>query len=400
MKFLSTVSALAMASTVSATVYFKEEFATANWKDNWVVSDWKKSEQGELKWTNGGYYGDEAADKGLQTADDARFYAFSAKLPKEFSNKDKDLVLQYSVKQTQDVDCQGAYIKLLPAGLNQKTFGGDSAYNIMFGPDVCGTSTKRVHQIMSYKGENLLTKKDTPCASDKFSHVYTFIVHPDNTYETRMDGETKEKGNLKDDWSFLKPKTIKDPAISKPKDWVDEKEIADPADSKPSDWDQPANLPDPEASKPDDWDEEADGEWEAPTIVNPAYKGEWSAKRIPNPAYKGEWVHPEIANPEFVDDNEVYKYDSFAYVGFEVWQVKAGTIFDNIIVTDSVKEAEDFMAATFGKNSQGEKDMKKKQDDAKAEADRKKREADEAAKKEAEDDDDDDEEEEKAHEEL
>jgi hypothetical protein len=35
------------------------------------------------------------------------------------------------------------------------------------------------------------------------------------SYETRIDGETKEKGNLKDDWSFLKPKTIKDPAVSK-----------------------------------------------------------------------------------------------------------------------------------------------------------------------------------------
>ena len=27
-------------------------------------------------------------------------------------------------------------------------------------------------------------------------------------------------------------------------------------------------------------------------------------------------------------------------VGFELWQVQAGTIFDNILVTDSVDEAE------------------------------------------------------------
>ena len=34
-------------------------------------------------------------------------------------------------------------------------------------------------------------------------------------------------------------------------------------------------------------DEEDDGEWEPPTIPNPAYKGEWKPKLIDNPAYKG-----------------------------------------------------------------------------------------------------------------
>jgi hypothetical protein len=41
--------------------------------------------------------------------------------------------------------------------LDQKDFSGDSPYGIMFGPDVCGTSTKRVHVIFTYKGKNLLT---------------------------------------------------------------------------------------------------------------------------------------------------------------------------------------------------------------------------------------------------
>ena len=30
------------------------------------------------------------------------------------------------------------------------------------------------------------------------------------------------------------------------------------------------------------------------------------------------------------------------YIGFELWQVKSGTIFDNIIVTDSEQEADEF----------------------------------------------------------
>jgi hypothetical protein len=61
-------------------------------------------------------------------------------------------------------------------------------------------------------------------------------------------------------------------------------------------------------------------------------------------------VHPEVPNPDYFEDKEVYAYNSLAYVGFELWQVKAGSIFDNIIVTDSVDEAEQFLADTYLKN--------------------------------------------------
>jgi len=30
----------------------------------------------------------------------------------------------------------------------------------------------------------------------------------------------------------------------------------------------------------------------------------------------------------------IYAYDSNKYIGIEIWQVKSGTIFDNILVTD------------------------------------------------------------------
>merc|ERR1712063_17894 len=126
---------------------------------------------------------------------------------------------------------------------------------------------------------------------------------------------------------------------------------------------------------------------------------------IENPDYNGPWEHPMIPNPEFEDDGTVYKYDSNAYVGFELWQVKSGTIFDNIIITDSVEEAESFMKETWEKN----KDAEKKMLDEIEEEEKKKREeerkAAEAAAAEEEDDDedeedDDDEEEDSKHEEL
>ena len=50
--------------------------------------------------------------------------------------------------------------------------------------------------------------------------------------------------------------------------------------------DIPEMIKDPEAAKPEDWDDEDDGEWEAPSIANPAYAGAWTQKEIDNPAYK------------------------------------------------------------------------------------------------------------------
>lgn len=119
----------ALLSVASATVYFSEKFHSG-WEKNWVESENKKSEgtQGEFKWTAGKYFGNEEEEKGIQTSPDARFYQLSAAIPTEFSNKGKDLIIQYSVKHEQNIDCGGGYIKLLPAGLNQQTFGGDSPY--------------------------------------------------------------------------------------------------------------------------------------------------------------------------------------------------------------------------------------------------------------------------------
>lgn len=64
---------------------------------------------------------------GIQTSEDYRFYAISAEYP-EFSNKDKTLVVQFSVKHEQKLDCGGGYIKLLGGDVDQKKFGGDTPY--------------------------------------------------------------------------------------------------------------------------------------------------------------------------------------------------------------------------------------------------------------------------------
>merc|ERR1712185_720705 len=118
--------------------------------------------------------------------------------------------------------------------------------------------------------------------------------------------------------------------------------------------------------------------------MGPEYKGEWSAKRISNPAYKGFWEQKKIANPEYKDDDSLYKYADFGFLGFDLWQVKGGTIFDNIILTDDKAEA-DTLAKKWKALSEVEKSKKK---------------AEEASKKEDEDADDDDEEDKAKEEEV
>merc|ERR1711997_734383 len=123
-------------------------------------------------------------------------------------------------------------------------------------------------------------------------------------------------------------------------------------------------------------------------IDNPEYKGEWSVKRISNPAYKGFWEQKKIANPEYKDDDNLYSYADFGFLGFDLWQVKGGTIFDNIILTDDAAEADAF-AKKWKELSEHETAQKEEEDAAK------KAEADKKAEETKDDDDDDDDEEDK-----
>lgn len=54
-------------------------------------------------------------------------------------------------------------MQLFPSTIDQKDLHGESDYNIMFGPDICGPGTKKVHVIFNYKGKNLLIKNDIRC---------------------------------------------------------------------------------------------------------------------------------------------------------------------------------------------------------------------------------------------
>ena len=295
------------------------------------------------------------------------------------------------------LDCGGAYIKLLGSTgspFKATTFGGSTSYSVMFGPDICGSSTRRTHVIMNYPpgkasadskdDNNLLIKKDVKCETDQLSHLYTLHIKSDDTFEVSIDGKTVREGSLESEFAFLPLATIPDPSQSKPLDWVDGKTIPDPTAVKPDGYDDlPPTIPSTTAYKPEDWNEEDDGTWEAPQVPNPAFKGPWVAKTIPNPDYKGPWVHPTVANPAYKAADDLHaRCNGCTHIGFELWQVTAGTSFDDIIVTDSIEEARQFAEETFFKKQEPEKKMfeeikakEKEEQDKKREEERMTREA-------------------------
>ncbi|KAG8363891.1 hypothetical protein BUALT_Bualt19G0069700 [Buddleja alternifolia] len=360
--FLSLIIALSLLLVISsAKVIFEERFDDG-WESRWVKSDWKKDENmaGEWNYTSGKWNGD-ASDKGNYII----LWVMCT------FNKDKALVFQFSVKHEQKLDCGGGYMKLLSGEVDQKKFGGDTPYSIMFGPDICGYSTKKVHAILTRDETNHLIKKDVPCETDQLSHVYTFILRPDATYSILIDNEEKQSGSVYSDWDILPPKQIKDPEAKKPEDWDDKEYIPDPEDKKPEGYDDiPKEIPDTDAKKPEDWDDEEDGEWTAPTIPNPEYKGPWKAKPFLLPENKESQLQGQVdstidrqprhvnlslAFDYFKDDPDLYVFPKLKYVGIELWQVKSGTLFDNVLVCDDPEYAKKLAEETWGKQKDAEK---------------------------------------------
>lgn len=273
-----------------------------------------------------------------------------------------------------------------------RAFNDKTIYSIMFGPDKCGTEQK-LHFIFQHKNPKTgvfqekhwkqaknaggaMGGKFNEVFVDKKSHQYTLIVSPDNTFDILIDGRSEAKGSLLDDFDppVNPPKEIEDADDSKPDDWDEREKIPDPEATKPEDWDEaepqeiadpnaekpvgwfddePSLIPDPEAVRPRDWDEDMDGmweaplvdnprckdagcgEWKAPMIANPKYKGKWRAPMIDNPAYRGKWKPRKIANPEYFEDLQPFFHlQPVVAVGFELWSMSDGILFDNLLVTD------------------------------------------------------------------
>jgi calnexin len=339
-------------------------------------------------------------DYGLVVKTKARHHAIAATLPKPFDFSGKPLIVQYEVKYEEGQECGGGYIKLLSAGAEKQIsmFTDRTPYTIMFGPDKCG-QTAKVHLIFKIKNpkngtisEHHIKESNKNLASyfeDKQTHLYTLKVTPENDFSVQVDNSQIAYGSLlKDLIPPIEPeKEIADPSDLKPDNWDEREFIVDPEATKPEDWDenQPKEIidenavmpsdwneeeepliSDPKAKQPEDWDTELDGQWEAKLIDNPACAsisgcGKWSAPMIPNPLFKGKWIPPKINNPDYkgkwapkmipnpnyYEPNPYKQLEKITAIGFELWTMSSGIIFDNILITDDENIAHRFAAETF-----------------------------------------------------
>jgi len=405
MKLVHTLFLSLLLIFIRADTVLLEQFDDGTWEGRWIISEhpdvigkWRVEEGSEPYNVKG--------DRGLIVDSEAKKHAISARFHKVLDNTNKDLVVQYELRLQKDLDCGGAYIKLLteatlPPTLNN--FSNEVPYTIMFGPDKCG-STNKVHFIVRHKNpvskkyEEKHLKNPPSIKTDTLTHLYKLHVMNDNTFTISVDDKVEREGNLLEDFDppFNPPKEIDDPEDKKPANWVDNAKIPDttavkpddwdesaPAtivdkdDTKPDDWldDEPSTISDPEASKPDDWDDDLDGDWEAPkipnpkckesgcgewkprVIPNPEYKGKWTPPLIDNPAYKGEWHPRKIANPNHFVDEHPHNFERMGAIGIEIWTMKDGILFDNFLITHDEAEAESFTRATWTKKHANEQSI-------------------------------------------
>ncbi|XP_006877172.1 PREDICTED: calreticulin-3 [Chrysochloris asiatica] len=335
--------AICLLRVVLATVYFQEEFLDGErWRNRWVQST-NDSKFGHFRLSSGSFYGHKEKDKGLQTTQNSRFYAISARF-KPFSNKGKTLVIQYTVKHGQKIDCGGGYVKVFPSDVDQKNLSGKSQYYIMFGPDICGFDIKKIHVILHFKNQYHSNKKFIRCKIDAFTHLYTLVLRPDLTYEVKIDGQSIESGNIEYDWNLTSlKKTEKSSAESKGWDQT--------TDDKTQDWEK--HFLDAGASKPSDWNSELDGDWSGPMLQKPPYQD--SLK--PDGIDKDVWLHQKMKSTNYLSEYDLSEFENIGAIGLELWQVRSGTIFDNFLITDDEEYAENFGKATWGETKGPEREM-------------------------------------------
>lgn len=326
--------------------------------------------------------------------------AIARKLDPPINNVNKTLVVQYEVQLQKPMNCGGMYLKLLPENAEgYENFTNTSPYRIMFGPDLCGAITNKVHFIIHrYGAEHQLVNAPFPAEPDFKSNLYTLILHPNQDFEIRVNGVVRRAGSLLDDEMFEPPLqgplTVPDPEDEVPEDWDSRRLIPDPKETeKPKDWydtenaliynphaRKPANwneskplfIKDTSRPKPKTWNDETDGEWPGMVKLNPECEnldfskgegcGEWQRPLIRNPHYQKEWKQPLVPNPNFMGEynrktiENVHRINStnvtdldgtIGAVGFELFTSSALVLFDNLYIGHSIIDAENIGNATW-----------------------------------------------------
>ncbi|EHB15869.1 Calreticulin-3 [Heterocephalus glaber] len=318
------ICALCALRVALATVFFQEEFLDGeHCRNRWVPSN--DSRLGHFRLSSGKFYGHKEKDKGLQTTQNSHFYAISARF-KPFSNKGRTLVLQYTVKHEQKVDCSGGYVKVFPADLDQRGLNARSPYYIMFGPDICGFDLKKVHVILQFKNEYHANKKSIKCKVDGFTHLYTLVLRSDLTYEVKIDGQSIESGSIEYDWQLTSLRKTEQGAAPSPG-----------SDQRKREWtrrDWEKHLLDAAGSKPGDWHSELDGDWPGPMLQKPLYQAGLKPERIS----QDPWLPEKMTGTGYLTQYDLSEFQSISAIGLELWQGPEKEM-DDILIKEEVTRA-------------------------------------------------------------
>lgn len=339
----------------------------------------------------------------LETAHTTAMIGRALENPLKIGDGNK-LVVQYEVQLQRNLECGGAFMKLLPP-MNETNLlrysGGSVPFEIIFGPDKCEPYTNEVH--FGLKRMNPATKRpevkllaSAPSSrlhGDEPVRLYTLIMDSKNqNFEIRVDGKVAKAGNLLTEGLFKppfhSPKKVPDLKAEKPDDWDERELIPDPravkpdywdeteplmipddTDIKPASWDEnmPEYIPEPNRFKPDWWSDKLDGQWVAPLVhnqecfrisgcgpwkpkmvENPDYWGPWYPSMIANPKYKGKWIPPLIDNPDYSEELTPANLENpIGVILFEFWSGSRDLLIDNLYVGNYVEEAELLGNKTF-----------------------------------------------------
>ncbi|KAM9413175.1 calnexin isoform 1-T1 [Salvelinus alpinus] len=193
--------------------HFAETFDSDPLDRRWVQSKAVKETNAEALKYDGQWVVEEPAaamypgNRALVMKSSGRHHAIAAYLHTPFTFIHTPLCLQYEVMFGRDVECSGAYIKLLSQShlLRLSQFSESTPYSVMFGPDKCGTS-HRIHLIVrvtdSSNGRNQEIHAPQPADdltvyfTDRQPHLYTLQLYQDSRYEIFIDQSLISQGRL------------------------------------------------------------------------------------------------------------------------------------------------------------------------------------------------------------
>jgi calreticulin len=359
---------LFFASLSSSTFFLKETFDTGTF-NNWHVP--KKllpfTKLGKWAVSTGDCYGHQQKWLGLTTTQSHRDYILYTSFIRPMNTTERDFVLSYTLRMNPFVDCSGQFVKIMDSNSDMNRFNKELPFAIKFGPDICGPSFKRTHVVIMYKGKEYETNRPIGVIKDPFTHSYTLIIRKNNSYAVLIDGEIADESTLEERFNFTQNehKATKDSVETTRQKSIQGVEIGEEDDDDINDAQEHLNNDEPtqvaaekveEEVSPNDSPEQVNNDEPTQTAEEEGVSLNDSPEQANNdePTQAAEEEEEVISIKDSIDNEEddddfppFGHFESLGYLGIDVHQSCCGSLFDNFVVTDSVKEAMDVLRDNF-----------------------------------------------------